>query len=286
MAKPRESPVGGAFSAPEVVLGDVQVITPPGSPRLLPRPLRNIIGESGSAVTPSESQTSEEDYDDAQTSIPIARRRNTRPKSKSENEELDPKEIRREAMSDASLEKPQQQRNGRGDEKPVLQADDAELRDVIRRGLMRVRDPADRGRQRRGFSDLAFTRKFSTFDRQSDEAANSPFHGFFTLFWMAVFFFVVRIGAENWKDYGSPFGANEVMQTMFKRDVVVLLLSDGIMCGLTGMSLILQKLIYSGYLDWDRSGWLIQSVSLFPFPFSAEHPIGSPSIPLPFGRDK
>ncbi|KAK3350188.1 hypothetical protein B0T25DRAFT_570764 [Lasiosphaeria hispida] len=47
--------------------------------------------------------------------------------------------------------------------------------------------PSKGGRRRRGkFSDLVFTRTFSAFDRHNPEA-NNIFHGFFTLFCMAVF---------------------------------------------------------------------------------------------------
>lgn len=51
------------------------------------------------------------------------------------------------------------------------------------------------------------------------------------------------------------------MKTMFRRDVVVLLASDGVMCAITGVSWVLQRLVFAGYIDWDRSGWIIQNVS-------------------------
>ncbi|KAH8887777.1 MBOAT family protein [Thozetella sp. PMI_491] len=136
----------------------------------------------------------------------------------------------------------------------VLTADEKEL---VRQGVQR----AGSGAARRGkFSDMVFTRKFSAFDRQNKDAANSPFHGFFTLFWMAMFLFMVKIGAENWKKHGNPLGTNEMMKTMFRRDVLVLLFADGIICGLTGVSWLLQKAMFAGYIDWDRSGWVIQNV--------------------------
>jgi len=48
---------------------------------------------------------------------------------------------------------------------------------------------------------------------------------------------------------------------MFHRDVMVLALSDGVMCGATGFGLVLQKLVKRGAINWDREGWVIQSVS-------------------------
>ena len=46
--------------------------------------------------------------------------------------------------------------------------------------------------------------------------------------------------------------------------VVFLLLSDGVMCSLTGVSWVLQRLVLRGYVDWDRTGWIIQNVGLRP----------------------
>lgn len=51
------------------------------------------------------------------------------------------------------------------------------------------------------------------------------------------------------------------MKTMFRRDVVVLLASDGVLCAITGVSWVLQRLVFAGYTDWDSSGWIIQNVS-------------------------
>ncbi|OTB09076.1 hypothetical protein M426DRAFT_70909 [Hypoxylon sp. CI-4A] len=107
---------------------------------------------------------------------------------------------------------------------------------------------------------MVFTRQFSAFDRQNQIAANSPFHGFYVLFWIAVAICIIKMAAENWRKTGNPLGTNEIMKTMFRRDVVVLLLSDGIMCGLTGMSWVIQRLVFLHYIDWNRSGWIMQNV--------------------------
>jgi hypothetical protein len=48
---------------------------------------------------------------------------------------------------------------------------------------------------------------------------------------------------------------------MFRRDVMVLGFSDGVMCAATGFGLILQKLIFRGVISWNKQGWIIQSVS-------------------------
>jgi sterol O-acyltransferase len=115
---------------------------------------------------------------------------------------------------------------------------------------------------------LVFTRQFTAFDRQNADSADSPFHGFFTLFWLGTAIYMIKLAAENWRQHGNILGSNEIMGLMFHRDVMVLGLSDGVMCGITGFGLILQKLIAWGFISWDNEGWIIQSVSSCSFQIS------------------
>jgi sterol O-acyltransferase len=117
---------------------------------------------------------------------------------------------------------------------------------------------------------LVFTRQFTAFDRQNAASAESPFHGFFTLFWLGTAIYMMKLAAENWRQYGNILGTNEIMGLMFHRDVMVLGLSDGVMCAATGFGLILQNLIFHGVIRWNKSGWIIQSVSLLPVAKHAE----------------
>ncbi|KAK4191084.1 hypothetical protein QBC35DRAFT_488130 [Podospora australis] len=118
----------------------------------------------------------------------------------------------------------------------------------------------DRSKRQGKFTDLVFSRKFSAFDGRNTDAANSPFHGFFTLFWMGVFLFVVKIGADNWRIHGNPLGTNEIMKGMFGREVLIMLFADGVMCASTGVSFLLQKLVQKEIIGWDRSGWILQNI--------------------------
>ncbi|KAI8624449.1 MBOAT family protein [Xylariaceae sp. FL1651] len=146
----------------------------------------------------------------------------------------------------------------------VVAPDDAELREITGRAI-RTGQEKKVTTQHEGLKGLVFTRQFSTFDRQNQNAANSPFYGFYVLFWIAVAFLIVKMAADNWRKTGSPLGTNEIMESMFRRDVVVLLLSDGIMCALTGVSWIIQVLVLRDYVDWNKTGWIIQNIwqSLF-----------------------
>ncbi|KAK0108382.1 acyl-CoA/sterol acyltransferase [Cadophora gregata] len=139
----------------------------------------------------------------------------------------------------------------------ILTADDDALREILRVGIEREKYP-DRKRRKK-FSDLVFTRQFTAFDRQNSASADSPFHGFFTLFWLGTAIYCARLAAENWIKHGNFWGTNEIAGIMFHRDVMVLGLSDGAMCAATGFGLVLQKLVKAGVINWDREGWIIQS---------------------------
>ena len=158
----------------------------------------------------------------------------------------------------------------------VLTADDDALKEILKVGIERVRiSPKGVGintntlqeknpvaaKRRSKFSDLVFTRRFTAFDRNNTDSADSPFHGFFTLFWLGIAIFMAKMASENYRQHGNILGTNEIMGLMFHRDVMVLGLSDGVMCGVTGFGLLLQNLICRGWLSWNKSGWIIQSVS-------------------------
>lgn len=140
-----------------------------------------------------------------------------------------------------------------------LTADDPEVREILRhRVATEGDDPSGKGKTR--IRDLVFTRQFTTFDRQNPASAESPFHGFFTLFWLAMGLLLIRVAAQNWRTHRSVFGGAELLHMMFERDVLLLGLTDGVMTAATALGLGLQKAIANGYLSWNRSGWIIQSL--------------------------
>ena len=108
--------------------------------------------------------------------------------------------------------------------------------------------------------DLVFTQQFTTFDRQNSTAAQSPFHGFFTLFWLAMALLLARIAAGNYRTKGSVFGDAEILHLMIDKDLFVMLTTDVAMSVATSFGFFLQKAIAKDYLTWNGSGWLIQSL--------------------------
>ncbi|KZF20125.1 MBOAT-domain-containing protein [Xylona heveae TC161] len=147
----------------------------------------------------------------------------------------------------------------------ILTADDPELREILRHGLEREAKSAEalaKGKKRPifRFRDLVFTKQFTAFDRQNQISADSPFHGFFTLFWLGTALLILKIAAQNWKIYGNILGNNEILKIMMERDVVVLGLTDGIMCAATAFCWLLQVAVFRNYVSWNKTGWIIQNI--------------------------
>ncbi|KAF2477742.1 MBOAT-domain-containing protein [Lindgomyces ingoldianus] len=141
----------------------------------------------------------------------------------------------------------------------TLTTDDPEFREIMRSGIEREAAILN-GKSRNRFRDLVFTRQFTTFDRQNPRGSQSPFHGFFTLFWLAMALLLLKIAAQNWKNQGSVFGRAEILHLMVDRDLFVLSLTDGAMALSTSFGFLLQKAIANNYLTWGGSGWVIQSL--------------------------
>lgn len=146
----------------------------------------------------------------------------------------------------------------------LLTAADAELlRQVLQHNLHQERSGVPEKRRYR-FRDLQFTRQLSTFDRQNPTFNSSEFHGFFTLFWLGVALLLVKVAANNWRIHGTIWGKNEIVRLMFRKDVLVLGLTDLVLCWSTVFCLGLQRAILRGYLRWSGLGWVIQNVSCTP----------------------
>ncbi|KZM25390.1 Sterol O-acyltransferase [Ascochyta rabiei] len=134
-----------------------------------------------------------------------------------------------------------------------------DFREIVRSGMQKEVEKLS-GKSKARLRDLVFTRQFTTFDRQNPSASQSPFHGFFTLFWIAMALLLTRIAAWNYKEQGSVFGNAEILHLMVDRDLFVLLATDATMCAATSFGFFLHKAIAANYLSWSGSGWIIQSV--------------------------
>lgn len=143
--------------------------------------------------------------------------------------------------------------------KYTFSTEDPDLQEILRASLEQRQNSLGRHSKNKP-RDLVFTRQFTTFDRQNESAAQSPFHGFFTLFWISMALLLVRIAAKNYKTKGSVFGDAEILHLMIDRDLFVMLALDATMCVATSFGFFLHKAIAAGYLTWNGAGWIVQSL--------------------------
>ncbi|KAK5131193.1 hypothetical protein LTR08_001218 [Meristemomyces frigidus] len=142
----------------------------------------------------------------------------------------------------------------------TLTADDPEIRSILRKGIEREQLEASNKKPRTRFRDLVFTRQFTTFDRQNPASQDSPFFGFFTLFWIALVLLFLQVSLKNWREYGSVLGEQEIMKMMFSHDVWVLGITDAVMCAACFEGYLFQVLVRKGYINWGRGGWILQNI--------------------------
>lgn len=153
-----------------------------------------------------------------------------------------------------------EKKRGRGKEGLyTVTAEDPEFREIIQSCIEREAAKLS-GKTHNRFQDLVFTRQFTTFDRQNPRSAQSPFHGFFVLFWLAMFLLLCKIAAQNYRNTGSVLGEAEILHLMIDRDLLLMGITDGAMALLTGFGYLLQTAILKRYLSWSRAGWIIQSL--------------------------
>jgi sterol O-acyltransferase len=143
--------------------------------------------------------------------------------------------------------------------KYTVTTDDPDFKEVMRSGLQRESEKRYDGKSKTRPRELVFTRQFTTFDRQNP-ISQSPFHGFFTLFWISMALLLTRIAAGNYRTQGSVFGEAEILHLMVDRDLFVMLTTDVSMCVATSFGFFLHKAIAKDYLTWNGSGWIIQSL--------------------------
>ena len=203
-ARPLNAPLHG----PEAENGRPRDRHPP-PPRSLAEALREVGGTLDGSRAGSETP-SEEDYDE-----------NVRPTfSTGTNHQQQPRR-RRPTPTKAQHPSGRKQPHGTvfrdGSGVHIFAENDEDIQDMLQRSSLRIKDPKAAKKPGR-FSGLVFTQQFSAFDPHNVASANSPFHGFYILFWLAVALFVFKISATNWRQHGTPLGSNEILQTMFNRD--------------------------------------------------------------------
>ncbi|THV02464.1 MBOAT-domain-containing protein [Dendrothele bispora CBS 962.96] len=105
---------------------------------------------------------------------------------------------------------------------------------------------------------VAFAPRQSAFDINNEASTTNEFRGFFTLFWISIFIFMVRTYILSFEEHGHALNLH--FASMFSRDAITLALSDGVLVASTGVSVLFAKAIAKGWVRYYWTGVIIQHI--------------------------
>ncbi|KAH9940840.1 MBOAT-domain-containing protein [Epithele typhae] len=103
---------------------------------------------------------------------------------------------------------------------------------------------------------VTFAPRKSHFDIGNEASYTNQFRGFFTLFWISLFLFIVSTYIRSVEQAGSPL--NLEFATMMSRDAMTLALSDAVLVLSTGICVLFAKAISTGWIKYYWQGILLQ----------------------------
>ncbi|KAH9840045.1 MBOAT-domain-containing protein [Rhodofomes roseus] len=103
---------------------------------------------------------------------------------------------------------------------------------------------------------ITFTPRKSHFDTTNERSGTNEFRGFFTLFWISMFVFVVRSYILSYEEHG--YALEGAFFSMFSRDAVTLAISDAVLVLSTGLCVPFVKAVVKGWIRYYWVGVVIQ----------------------------
>ncbi|KAH7926040.1 MBOAT-domain-containing protein [Leucogyrophana mollusca] len=105
-------------------------------------------------------------------------------------------------------------------------------------------------------SMITFTPRKSHFDTTNESSGANEFRGFFTLFWISMFLFMVQTYISSFEANG--YALSFAFATMFSRDAITLALSDLLLVLTTALCVPFAKAISKGWIRYYWTGVIIQ----------------------------
>lgn len=105
---------------------------------------------------------------------------------------------------------------------------------------------------------VTFQPRRSQLDRETLDFHQDSFRGFFTLFWIAMGFYIIQAGVKNFQSAGILVDLS--FFRLFSQDAIGLILSDMCMVGSMFFAVLLQKVIARGWIRWRYTGMIIQHI--------------------------
>ncbi|KAK0202565.1 MBOAT, membrane-bound O-acyltransferase family-domain-containing protein [Desarmillaria ectypa] len=103
---------------------------------------------------------------------------------------------------------------------------------------------------------ITFAPRNSHFDTNNELSGNNEFRGFFSLFWISIFIFMVRTYINSYESNGAPL--NFRFATLLSKDAITLALSDAALVGSTTICVPFAKAISKGWIRYYWTGVFIQ----------------------------
>ncbi|CAG8481069.1 10358_t:CDS:2 [Ambispora leptoticha] len=100
---------------------------------------------------------------------------------------------------------------------------------------------------------VIFKPRGSQLDRETMDKQQDPFRGFFTLFWIAMAFYIIQTATHNLERVGAFVDLS--FARLFSRDAFGLILSDACMIAATFIDVVFQKIVSRGWIKWRYTGW-------------------------------
>lgn len=103
---------------------------------------------------------------------------------------------------------------------------------------------------------LLFKARLSKFDISNPETANDTFRGFYTLFWLAMGFYLIQTAIRCYEQEGVILSLG--FFRLFSKDGLALLISDLTMVATTVFSVLFSKLLVWGVIRYEPVGVILQ----------------------------
>ncbi|KAG0192973.1 hypothetical protein DFQ28_007005 [Apophysomyces sp. BC1034] len=105
---------------------------------------------------------------------------------------------------------------------------------------------------------LKFKARMTKFDSSNPETSNDTFRGFYTLFWIAMAFYVIQTVIRCYEQEGILLSLG--FYRLISKDSLALLAADLTMVSTTMLSVVFSKLLIWGVIKYETTGVMLQHV--------------------------
>ncbi|KAG6891594.1 hypothetical protein C0992_002632 [Termitomyces sp. T32_za158] len=105
---------------------------------------------------------------------------------------------------------------------------------------------------------ITFAPRKSHFDSTNELSGENEFRGFFSLFWISIFIFTVRVYVRGIESNGRPL--NLAFATMFSQDLLTLAISDAVLVLSTSLCVPFAFALQKRWINYYWTGLVIQHI--------------------------